>query len=1635
MTDYSLWEVILNGDSPTPTRVVDGVVQPIAPTTAEQRLAKKNELKARGTLLMALPDKHQLKFNIQKDAKSLMEAIKKRFGGNKEIKKAHKTLIKQKYKNFSGSNNDALKQIDADDLEETNLKWQMAMLAMRARRFLQRTRRNLRANGTNSIGFDMSKVECYNCHRRGHFARECRSPRDTRNKDTQRRTVLVETFSSNALVSQCDGVVFDYDELNSSESDVSVPTCQVHDRYKSSEGYHDVPPPYTGTFMPPKPNLVFYDASIVSETVLTVFNVEPSTTKPTKDMSQSNRPSAPIIKDWVFDLEDESEDEHMPTQKAPSFVQTSKHVKTPRKSVKSVEHPTQAENIRQDILKSREVLTRSRLVPLNAARPITTVVPQTHVKHQSPVKHVVNKPHSPIRRPINHKPAPKNSNFHQKVTTVKAKQVNDVQGTIGNWVWKPKCTVLDHVSRLTSESMTLKQFNYTDALGKSKSIMAWGPQKTLSFLFDMQGNPQQALKDKGVIDSGYSRHITRNISYLFDFEEINGEYVAFGGNPKGEKITGKGKIKTGKLDFDDVDFFKELKFNLFSVSQMCDNKNNVVFTDTECVVLSFDFKLPDENHMLLRNGVAERKYRTLIEAARTMLADSLLPIPFCAEAVNTACYVQNRVLVTKPHNKTPYELLLGRTPSIGFMRHFGCPVTILNTLDPLEKFDGKADEGFLVGYSVNSKAFRVFNRNGRTWLFDIDTLTQSMNYQPVATGNQPNHNAGIQGNFDADADAAFDDKENESAVHVSLSSSDKPTKHDEKAKRESKGKSQVDLSTGVRDLSDEFEEFSVNSTNRVNAANMLALEDFVYSDDEEDVGTEAEFSNLETSIIVSPIPTTRVHKDHPVTQIIGDLSLASQTRSMARMALKDPSWIKDMQEELLQFKMQKVWVLVVPKGKRDIGSKWVFRNKKDKRGTVIKNKARLVAQGHTQEEGIDYEKVFALVVRIEAIWLFLAYASFMGFMELCKDFEKLMKDKFQMSSIGELAFLGITNGKSASTSIDTEKHLLKDPDGEDVDVHIYRSMIGSLMYLTSSKPDIMFVVCACVWNLGEPSSLFNFEEVMNNNRNQEPPPQNGPPTMMRPNGEAPRTMEELFQNTCQFHGLPGDDANRDIDKFMEITQHIKQNRVSDDALRLSLFPYSLTHHAIAWYDRLPRNSIHSFDDMMRKFLSKYFPPSMVTKLSKNLTQTDTFYNGLTLSHRDTIIAAAGGTFMQKTLEECYELIENMTAQHNHWDIFAIRDETSRNISSTSTIESPELVRQLEMMNKNFSEMMRQFQMIKAVDKKCETCGGPHSFTECPAIGGYTQETAYATTGNYNSGETITDQVLTGSTNNVSPLVVQPSPASTSFSNNNYSSKMPEVTKDTIQPSTENIQPSVAQTQIPIYEPIVDPKLKPTIPYPSRVNKQKLHEIEDNLALKFVEIFRNLHFELSFADALLHMPKFALMFKSLLNNKEKLFDLATTLVNENCLAVILKKLPEKLGDPDEFLIPCDFPETGRALIYVYGEELTLRVDDVAITFNVGQTSKYSYNDTKSINRIDVIDVACKEYVQEGGDFILEEIEASLISESIPSGIDYTDLDLKGDIHLLEELLNNDPSLSPLPPKELNVEEIKTAKSFIDEPLEL
>ncbi|GJS33472.1 reverse transcriptase domain-containing protein [Tanacetum coccineum] len=321
-------------------------------------------------------------------------------------------------------------------------------------------------------------------------------------------------------------------------------------------------------------------------------------------------------------------------------------------------------------------------------------------------------------------------------------------------------------------------------------------------------------------------------------------------------------------------------------------------------------------------------------------------------------------------------------------------------------------------------------------------------------------------------------------------------------------------------------------------------------------------------------------------------------------------------------------------------------------------------------------------------------------------------------------------------------------------------------------------------------------------------------------------------------------------------------------------------------------------------------------------------------------------------------------------------------------------------------------------------------------------------------------------------------------------KEPEVTKDTVLPNTKDIQPPLVQDQNqdkePINEPLVTQKTKTSLPYPSRLAKEKLHENDDILASKFMEIFRNLHFELSFADALIYMPKFAPMFKKMLNNKDKLIELTKTPLNENCSAVVLKKLPEKLGDPGRFLIPCDFSEfdnclaladlgasinlmplsiwkklglpglndtkngrldhrvpfvtrgrpflrTAHALIDVYEGEITLRNDDQSLTLKCGDTPSISYNNLESLKKVDLIDVT---------DFLLlEEVDTFLALADDPTSpkVDEAYFVSRGDIYFSSSF-NSDPSPSlnqgnylPEIRKELKV--CKSAESSIDEPPEV
>ncbi|GJR13190.1 putative ribonuclease H-like domain-containing protein [Tanacetum coccineum] len=1137
----------------------------LSPITTEEKAKKKNDVKARSILLMVLPNEHLLTFNQYKYAKTLFEVIQTRFGGNDATKKTQKTLLKQFITNEANTANvqvstanspvstagsldstanlcdatvyaflanqpnasqlvhEDLEQIHEDDLEEMDLKWQLALLSMRARSIMADEE-----VPTNMALMDFLDSEVYN-----------------------------DKTCSNTYLTSFESLKTWYDnlrtEFNKFEFDLATykrGLASVEEQlvfYKKNE-----------VMFCDQIDILKID-SLFKDSKINALNIQIEILKKEKESNQikinnfenASKSLDKLIGSQVSDnnrkgvgFESYNAVPPLPTGLlAPPSIDLSNF---------GLEEFQKPEFVGYKEFALTAVFTKSGIIPISAAKQSSSRAATSVSDARS---NDFQKSHSLSRRPFHQQTALKNKKLNVKVNTVK----DDLQ---------------------------------------------------------------VALKDTGIFDSGCSRHMTGNKSYLKYYQDYDGGFVAFAGNSKGGKITGKGKIRTGKLDFEDVYFVKELKFNLFSVSQMCDRKNNVLFTETECLILSPDFKLPDEIQVLLKvprknnmysfdlknvvpskenqlnhkdkiircenrtgfknyemnqfcgikrikrefsnartpqqNGLAERKNKTLIVVARTMLADSLLPIPFWAEAVNTACYVYNRVLVTKPHNKTPYEILIGRTPIISFMRPFGCPVTILNTLDHLGKIDGKADEEFLVGYFINSKAFRVFNsrtrkvqknlhvnflenkpnvkRSGPEWLFDIDSLTNSMNYQPVSVGNRTN--------------AEFSPKDNAGKKETEQPACDKGGKTD-------------DLRSLDQQVKNGDDTENINSTNSINTASptvnaasnkdgnlystndewvfltpsivnaasssfghpdalednskMTNLEDIgIFDDayDDRDEGAEADYNNLETKILVSPIPSTIANKDHPKDQIIGEMELKKVTQ-----ALDDESWVKAMQEELLQFKLLNVWTLVdLPFGKEAIGTKieairlfLAYASFMD--FTVYQMDAKSEFLYCTIEEEVyvsqplgfvdpefpnkvkgTIDKTLFIKKIKNDILLVQVYVDDIIFgstkKSLSTKFEQLMHKRFEMSFMVEITFflglqveqrkdgiflsqdkyvfdilkkVGFSSVKTTSNPMETHKPLLKEENGQDVDVHLYRSMIGSLMYLTSSKPDItaMQLLCTC----------------------------------------------------------------------------------------------------------------------------------------------------------------------------------------------------------------------------------------------------------------------------------------------------------------------------------------------------------------------------------------------------------------------------------------------------------------------------------------------------------------------------------------------------------------------------------------------
>ncbi|GKD10143.1 reverse transcriptase domain-containing protein [Tanacetum coccineum] len=599
----------------------------------------------------------------------------------------------------------------------------------------------------------------------------------------------------------------------------------------------------------------------------------------------------------------------------------------------------------------------------------------------------------------------------------------------------------------------------------------------------------------------------------------------------------------------------------------------------------------------------------------------------------------------------------------------------------------------------------------------------------------------------------------------------------------------------------------------------------------------------------------------------------------------------------------------------------------------------------------------------------------------------------------------------------------------------------------------------------------------------------------------------------QFFDFEKEDPHAHIRYFNKITSTLKYKDVPKTSIKLMLFPFLIDGPARIWLDKEPSRFILTWDNLVSKFINHFFPPSKTTNLQNEISnfqqkfeetfskawdrfkdllqacphhgftelhQLDTFYNCLNPSDQDSLNSAAGGN-----------LLERMKASNVD----------SSEIDSVVTSAMTVIFRQHPVTPAPAS--------VKAIEESYVTCGGAHSYRQCPATDGNTflgyqdniqgyVSVAANRGNNFNQGNasyqaSIQTQVTTSSDlekfkktneasmqamrNHISNLKSElrnEMQSTMQNQNNTFKNEMRNEMQATMSNQTNEVQ-----IQAPIDEPVVAPKPKPSIPYPSRANKQKLREKDDILASKFVEIFRELHFELSFADALLHMPKFASMFKSLLNNKEKLFDLVKTPGMVECSALadlgasinlmplsVWKKLslheltstrmtleladrsitrPKGVAEDvfikvGKFYYPANFvvvdydadPRVSLILGRPFLRTAQALIDYAQEVLGFSDSSK-SGNPTSSLDPI--LSTSFPSLTPfEGGDFILEEIKACFTNDSIPPGIDDANFDPEGDLLLLEKLLNDDPS-SPLPLKELHFEELKTIKSFIDDPPKL
>nr|GEW05470.1 putative ribonuclease H-like domain-containing protein [Tanacetum cinerariifolium] len=1031
--DMNIWKVIQNDNIVKRTgRDHDGRITILPPTTVEEYIAVQRESKARTTLLQSILDDHVADFHYMDDARVIWNAVKARFGGCRRVCQLNQLKAKP----------DA-EDINLKFLRDLSSSWSKVALTLKTK------------GGLEFLFFDdlyyMLKtlnvdVKGYNIFSSSKSAGPSHS-------------AFVSATSTSKKMSYGESLNY------SSTTTYSVPS-NSKTRFAKTDSMKAMPTPLTGDY-----------TSLSKHTDLDESQMSYGTKSATSSDSKS------VSNDFVScdDSDNSSKVNTIDFASSDSFLKSSEHKPTDSTSYvsTSVNEAEIESNVKTPIKEPISVHDLPSFTCNSSDK-------NEHTSRTSCNKNgSFNKKAGPAVRP---QPIPTGKPKVKPIPTGKPK-VPPVP--TGKPQVTPVLTSKPHVSTPVPTGRPNRPFPVPTDRGYS-------PSET----------PFSATEDEGIFDSGCSRSMTdlfgatsiRSIDHKYYCLVITNDYSRFCWVFFLEHKDETYPILKNIINLVENQLNKKVK--------AIRSDNGTEFKNAHMIELCGSIRIKREYSnpkTPQQNRVTERKNKTLIEAARTMLADSKLPTIFWTEAVRTACYVLNIVSITSPHNKTPYALLTRNIPSVSHFKPFGFHVTILNTSDHLDKFDGKVDEGYIVGYSASNKAYRMYNMPNKR-------VEESMNLQflkekpnlsnlanpvppgciPVPTGKVPVPT----GSFPVPT----------GSIPVPAAAVMAPTD---------------DVLVHSSSSTDSI--FDGEPTTRFPYASDLRNHDpspGIFSSLSYDNEFDTALNNVASSVEVSLVAAKRINTIHPQSLIIGDPTSDVQMRS---------------KEEMQQFKFQNEWVFVdFHAGKYAIGTKWILKNKRDARGIVVQNKARLVPQRHRQEEGIDYDEVFALVYKVvKALYglhqaLRAWYATLFTFLlkhgykrgtinktlflknnnrdiilvqvyvddiifgstkkAWCDEFETLMKGEFQMIDMGELTFfLGlqvqqIPDGvfihqdkyvhellnkfnlgsvRMETTPYEAPKPKSKNESDSPVNVQLYRSMIGSLMYLTTSRPDIMFAVSAC----------------------------------------------------------------------------------------------------------------------------------------------------------------------------------------------------------------------------------------------------------------------------------------------------------------------------------------------------------------------------------------------------------------------------------------------------------------------------------------------------------------------------------------------------------------------------------------------